>query len=127
VRPLRWGSLWLAAGIAATLVGAYLALRPPTQLLPASIGDKLQHALSYVAMGLWFGALFQRRHLVRVALALFGFGLVIEGLQAVLPYGRMAEWPDVVANSSGILIAMLLTWVFEPSWMQRLERWVGRA
>jgi VanZ family protein len=127
VRPLRWGNLWLAAGIAATLLGAYLALRPPVQLLPASFGDKLQHALSYVAMGLWFGALFHRRHLARVALALFAFGLLIEVLQAVMPFGRAAEWRDVVANTSGIVIAMLLTRFIEPSWMQRLERWAGRA
>jgi VanZ family protein len=127
VRPLRWGNFWLAAGIAATLLGAYLALRPPIQLLPASFGDKLQHAVSYVAMGLWFGALFHRRHLLWVALALFAFGLLIEGLQAVMPFGRAAEWRDVVANTSGIVIAMLLTRFIEPSWMQRLERWVGRA
>jgi VanZ family protein len=118
---------WLAAGLLATLVGAYLALRPPTQFLPMSLGDKLQHAFSYVAMGIWFGALYQRRHLLRVALALFGFGLLIEGLQAAMPFGRAAEWSDVVANTSGILIAMLLTRWLEPSWMQRVERWVVRA
>jgi VanZ family protein len=124
---LRWGTLWLAAGLLATLLGAYVALRPPVQLLPASFGDKLQHALSYVAMGLWFGALYQRRHLPRVALALFGFGLAIEGLQGIMPFGRAAEWRDVAANTSGIAIAMLLTRWLEPSWMQRLERWVLRA
>lgn len=127
MRPLRWGLLWLAAGIAATLLGAYLALRPPTQFLPASLGDKLQHALSYVAMGLWFGALFQRRYLLRVAVGLFAFGLLIEVLQGAMPFGRAAEWGDVAANSSGILVAMLLTRWLEPSWMQRLERWVVRA
>jgi VanZ family protein len=127
VRPLRWGSLWLAVGIAATLLGAYLALRPPGEQLSAAINDKLQHALSYVAMGLWFGALFRRSHLARVALGLFAFGLLIEALQAMMPYGRAAEWADVLANASGILVAMLLTRLFEPSWMQRLERWVGRA
>lgn len=118
---------WLAAGLLATLLGAYLALSPPTQLLPASLGDKLQHALSYVAMGLWFGALYERRHLPRVALALFCFGLAIEGLQALMPFGRAAEWLDVAANTSGIMIAMVLTRWLEPSWMQRLERWVLRA
>lgn len=127
MRPLRWGGLWLGAGIAATLLGAFLALRPPTQFLPASIGDKLLHALSYVAMGLWFGALFQRQHLVRVALALFGFGLLIEALQAAMPFGRSADWRDVVANSAGIGMALLLTRLIEPSWMQRLERWVART
>lgn len=127
MRPLRWGNFWLAAGIAATLLGAYLALRPPMLLLPASMSDKLQHALSYVAMGLWFGALFHRRHLSWVALALFAFGLLIEGLQDAMPFGRAAEWGDVAANSSGIIVAMLLTRFIEPSWMQRLERWVGRA
>lgn len=128
VRPLRWRAFWLVAGILATGYGVYLALRPPAGAPPwFPGGDKVQHALSYVAMGLWYAALFERRHLPRVALGLFTFGVVIEVLQATMPFGRAADWIDLLANGAGIAIAIGLTVALRESWMVSVERLLGAA
>jgi VanZ family protein len=128
VRPLRWRGFWLAAGILGTCYGLYLALRPPGGQPPWFPGsDKVQHGLSYVAMGLWYAALFERRYLLRVALGLFTFGVVVEILQAAMPYGRAAEWVDLLANSAGIVVAIGLTVVFRGSWMAVVERLLTRT
>jgi VanZ family protein len=123
MRPLRWRTFWLVAGLIGTGFGLYLALRPPGAATPWFPGsDKLEHALSYLAMGLWFAALFERRHLTRVALGLISFGVLVEILQAALPYGRAAEWSDLLANGIGIAVAVLLTSALRESWMFSLER-----
>ncbi len=125
VRPLRWRLLWLLAGLAGTAYGTFLALRPPgatPSWFPAD--DTLQHGLSYVAMGLWFAALFERRHLLRVALGLFAFGVSIEILQAAMNIGRAAQWVDVLANGIGIAIAVGVTRSVSESWMVSIERWL---
>jgi VanZ family protein len=126
MRPLRWRAFWLVAGLLGTAYGVYLALRPPGGSPPwFPSGDKLQHTLSYVAMGLWFAALFERRHLLRVALGLFTFGVLVEMMQAAMPYGRAAEWVDLLANSAGIAVAIGLTVALRESWMVVVERLFG--
>lgn len=123
VRPLRWRALWLWIGLVGTAYGVYLALRPSSPLPPWFPGsDKLQHAASYIALGLWFAALFERRYLLRVALGLFTLGLLVEWLQASMPYGREAEWLDIVANGAGIAVAVALSAALRESWMTSIER-----
>ncbi len=91
------------------------------------MSDKVQHALSYVAMGLWFGAMYELRHLWRVALGLFLFGVLVELLQWAMPYGRSADAADLLANSIGIAVAVLGTRRLGSSWMARVERVLGVA
>ncbi len=128
MRALRWRAFWLVAGLVGTGCGLYLALRPPgaaSAWFPGS--DKLEHALSYLAMGLWFAALFERQYLARVALGLFLFGVLVEILQSVMPYGRAAEWVDLLANGIGIALAIGVTASLRESWMHSIERLLRAA
>lgn len=128
MRALRWKTFWLLAGIAGTLVGLYLALRPSGQgpgWYPYS--DKVQHSVSYVAMALWFGALYELRLQWRVAVVLFLFGVLVEVLQWAMPYGRTADAGDLLANSIGIGLGLLATRALGASWMARVERLLGVA
>lgn len=128
MRALRWKTFWLLAGIAGTLVGLYLALRPPGGGLGwFDVSDKIEHGVSYVAMGLWFGALYEQRLQWRVAAALFAFGVVVEFLQWGMGMGRDADVADVAANTVGILVALLGTRLLGTSWMARVERLLGVA
>lgn len=75
-------------------------------------GDKLGHALAY-AVTMILGCLLWRerrihksmfrRHYLILGLGLFGYGMVIEVLQYVLPVNRWAELWDLVANGLGVL------------------------
>jgi VanZ family protein len=125
MRDLRWGTWWVLLGIVATLVGMYLALRPVGPS-PAG-GDKMMHMLSYVAMSIWFAAIYERRHAWRVGLALLVFSALIEVLQFFMPYGRAAEWGDMAANGIGIVTGLAVSTLLATSWMQQVERLLRRT
>jgi VanZ family protein len=50
---------------------------------------------------------------LRVFLCMFLFGLCIELAQSLFTKDRSADWHDVIANSSGSLIAILYFWLTE--------------
>ncbi len=88
---------------------SFLALspHPPTGL---STGwDKSNHALAFGSLGFcgfWCVAT-QRERWVELPLALLVFGGVIELLQLHVP-GRSGEWPDLLADSVGIALGLLI-------------------
>ena len=95
-------AFWLAVSI--TL---YLTLRPITLHVPAS--DKAQHLLTFAALMLIAASAYPRARLVPLGLALSGFGGLIELVQP--KFQRSGELLDWVADSVGILLALLGIWV----------------
>lgn len=98
-----------------------LSVAPPQMLRTPSWSDKINHVLAYVAVTSWFCGLYSRDRWWRVLLALFCFGVGIEVLQAVTPFGRSAEWWDLLANAVGMAIGLAIAragldrW---PSWVE---------
>ena len=80
----------------------------PIQAESVPGGDKIAHLLTYAVLGGWFSLLADRasRRCWSVA-GLVAFGIAMEGLQSLTGY-RFAEWADVVANTTGVLIGTLL-------------------
>lgn len=98
--------LWWTLGAALLAVIAALSLLPlhgPDLELPNS--DKLNHALAYTLLMLYFGQLARRRLLAAAGLLAFGVG--IELLQSMLP-ARSAELADLAANLVGMLLGAAL-------------------
>lgn len=86
--------------------------------------DKMLHAGAYLFLAfiwkLYF--LFKRQdferyipNLLWVAFASFLFGMLIEVLQGTLTSYRTPDWWDVVANSTGVVIAVLFFVVMAPT------------
>lgn len=99
---------------------AYLSLSTIPFKVPdlgLNMTDKMGHALAY-GVTMCLGCLFARechaqkkltlRSILIMGLALFGYGIIIEVLQQILPVNRWAQGWDVVANGLGILAAGLL-------------------
>lgn len=105
LRPLWWSlGIVLLLAIAAL---SLLSIRGPDLHLPNS--DKLNHALAYCVLTVYFGQLVGtewRRRAVVVG-SLIGYGIAIELLQALTPT-RVAEVADLVANAAGIGLGLLL-------------------
>lgn len=98
-------------------LGTWLALvpAPPRQ---ATLGwDKLNHAVAFALLAA-VGTMGFVHARVRLALALFAYGALIEVLQAFTPT-RTAEWMDLLADALGIAAGMLLTTVLAGSVTQR--------
>lgn len=105
-RPLR--RLWVFGLIAYLGVIALASLLPPPEL-PMDPGryDKLWHAAGYalaalLCVPLWRSA----RALLLAGLALLGYGLLLELLQAQTA-ARSGDWLDALANGSGVAIGLL--------------------
>ncbi|WP_299243992.1 VanZ family protein [uncultured Aquimarina sp.] len=79
--------------------------------------DKIGHLLAYLVFTIvWFLFFFYSEKLHRkfsqsliwASILSFLFGILMEFLQAVLTSYRSPEWNDVLANTSGIIFALII-------------------
>jgi len=88
--------------------------------------DKLEHALAYVCLTVWFTGLVARPRYLLVALALTALGLAIEFLQDAMPFGRQGDPLDLLANVVGIGAGLALAAWTTGGWAPRIEAWLNR-
>ena len=94
---------WLAV-----VVALAMALNPQPPHIPGPRSDKLQHfALFFGLTGLALAA-YSRARLIPLALALTGFGALIEFLQMIPALHRSAELLDWVADTAGVVLVVAL-------------------
>jgi len=106
---LKYRSAWLAGGWSLVAAIFYLSLTPhPLEPLSFQNVDKLEHAIAYGSLGLWFFQLYPsfRSRVIAVSL-LIGMGIGIEYLQRWTGYRQFDVW-DMVSNSIGVLSGLLL-------------------
>jgi hypothetical protein len=68
-----------------------------------------------------------RRDFLWLALALLGFGALIELLQGWMGMGRQAEWLDLRADAIGIALGLLLALTSAGRWARWLESGLRKA
>jgi VanZ family protein len=106
-RRILWRLLLAALLVAIT----WLALVPAPPRTLSTGWDKSNHALAFASLAfaaVW--ALWQQpRHWPRLVLALVAYGIAIEIAQSFLP-PREADWHDVVADTVGIALGLLVAW-----------------
>lgn len=76
--------------------------------------DKVQHAIAYFALTLaWLVALVKKRRqeLLVIICCLF-LGIIIEYLQGTVTNYRTAEGADILANTTGVVIGLLIFRLF---------------
>jgi VanZ family protein len=70
--------------------------------------DKMEHALTYATLTLWFAQICPKCTWARIGLKLLTLGVIIELLQGVTTYRNFSFW-DIGANTLGILIGWSLS------------------
>ena len=113
---LRFKWIWLALGILQVGFVIVLSLIDLAPISGVLLQDKLMHMLAYGLLMGWFAQIYQRstsRLVLAVALVVMGVG--IEVLQGLVGY-RQFDKLDMVANSSGVLLAWLLSY----TWLGRI-------
>jgi len=109
LRPeLRYRRLWFFVGIGLAALVTYICLMPRGNLPSFHLWDKLEHALGWIALAFWFGSVVVRRDILWVGLALVALGGAIELLQGWMGLGRTADLRDLLADTIGIAIGLLL-------------------
>jgi VanZ family protein len=124
---LRYGRFWLIFGWVSVLAALYLSLAPITEMNLPAWNDKLEHAFGYFLLTFWFCGIYPRRQYWLVGLAMFGMGILVEVLQGAMQLGRQADVRDLIADTIGIVPAMLLSLTPLGRWPRWLEALVVRA
>jgi VanZ family protein len=120
--PLRHSKLWLIVGWV-LIVLAVIASIVPVQSLPQPPGldDKMEHAIGYAVLALWFAGIYPRSRYPVIGVGLFIMGVAIEWAQGAMHLGRQADLRDVVANCIGVAVGLTLASLWLGGWAQRIE------
>ncbi|MDB4241333.1 VanZ family protein [Polaribacter sp.] len=106
---LQASTLWIA--IAITISIAYLSLIKTNNFPKIAISniDKLYHLIAYFLLTFsWLIALKKSKYIYKVLIGSLLYGIIIEVLQATLTVYRTGELFDFLANSVGVLLALLI-------------------
>lgn len=119
--PLRLASAWWSIGALLVIAVIVLSLLPPGEgqsLLP----DKLVHFATYFILGAWFVSLTSRHGMALLGVILLGGAL--ELLQGLTPQ-RQPEWLDLLANTSGALLAAFTVRLLPANLFRWIENQLG--
>lgn len=102
-------AVWLLSVAIASLISASFL---PKVDVGISFMDKLVHATFYMVatflLYLHFRKSQDNRIFYKIGVFCFLYGTIIEVLQYALPYNRAFEWMDMIANGTGVVLAILL-------------------
>lgn len=124
---LRYQRFWLVGGWLLIGLALLLSLSPAQDSPHVSGSDKLHHFIAYFSMSLWFAGLYPRSQYVWIGVAMFALGGVIEAAQGAMGLGRQADFYDMIANTSGVAVALILASMGLGGWTQWLEKRLVRS
>lgn len=123
--PLRYRRLWIALSVVLLAAVVFASLQPNLgPRVPANF-DKVEHLAAYFALAVWFTGLVVRDRYWKVVVGLLALGASIEVLQGLMDIGRSAEWPDMIANTLGIGLGLLIALRATGGWSRRFESWLS--
>lgn len=115
---LKLARIWyLLGGLMLLLVGIVSLIPAPD----TGVNDKFSHLVTYFFLGGWFSLLATNRvNLGWTVIGLVAYGIVLELLQGMTAY-RYAEWGDVLANTGGTMLGILLYFSPLPRWLRFVD------
>lgn len=119
---LRFKRFWLLIGLLLVVGVTYASVSSiPAQVSSLFFNDKLTHVAVYACLMGWFAQIF-RHDLTRLifVVLLCALGVAIEFIQAGTPTRRF-EVLDMVANTSGVVLAWALAYTWFGTILWRFE------
>ncbi len=121
---LKLRSFWLvvAYGLVALVVYLSLTSNPVKTGLSFLYQDKFFHALAYFVLMFWFSQIYHtniKRNII--AIILIAVGVTLEFLQSLNPL-RFYEFADMLANSTGVVLAYFLTLTNAKNYLLKFEK-----
>jgi VanZ family protein len=125
--PLRHAGLWRFLSVL-LLLGVLASTLSPVFWFDSKVkalswfenADKWLHGMTFLFLSIWFAGLFARATYWRIALGLTEFGLLVEGCQILISY-RTADWLDIAANTTGIIVGLAVAAAGLGGWCLWLE------
>ena len=111
------------------MVALVLYLSLTSQPINVKVGlpfvDKFFHAFAYFVLMVWFAQLYHDKfQRYMIALILIIIGVVLEYLQS-FDAARMSEFADMVANTTGVVLAFSLTLTRAKNCLISIESWIN--
>lgn len=94
---------WSAASFALVM-----ALMPKPPEIPLDPSDKLQHAAAFLTLAVLAAIAYPKAPLLRIGVALVGFGAAIEFLQLIPALHRDAQLSDWMADTAAIVVGLAI-------------------
>jgi VanZ family protein len=109
LRPLPHLRLWRWLGRLALIAAVVVCLLPmPKSPIPIEGSDKLEHALGWLLITLWYAQLTaDARALLARAAGFLALGAAIELAQSLTTWRSADPW-DLLANAAGVAAGVLL-------------------
>ena len=118
---IEWGIGWLLV-----LAAAIVCLVPGDEVpKPFEYNDKLSHIAGHGVLAAYFTGLVPRRGWWKIFVSLLCFGIAIEFAQYFMHAGREGDPRDVLANSTGALLGLVVGFLGVARWPV-LVAWVFR-
>lgn len=128
IKHLRFYRLWISVGVLLILLVAISSvITIPAPFKTLMVKDKIMHTLAYASLMGWFSQIYRHdltRLLLAVGLVLMGVG--IEYLQGMTT-SRHFDVLDMVANTSGVVLAWALAYTWVGTILMRVESLFRRA
>jgi VanZ family protein len=115
-----FGGVLIAAAIVVCLVPI------PQVPGPFEWNDKASHLVGHGTLALYFAGLVPRRSWWKIFLLLLSMGIAIEFAQYYLQWGRSGDPRDVLANSAGAALGLVVGWLGGARWPELASWLLGR-
>ena len=120
---LRYARWWMVGGWLLILFVVVSCMLPAPDIEPVArlLPDKVEHALAFFGLALWFSGLYPRPTWWKLALWLIALGGLIEIAQGVFTTTRAMEFNDAVADTVGVLVALAVARAGADRWCSFAE------
>jgi VanZ family protein len=118
---------WWALGALLVVAAAVVCLIPPNEMPKEfELSDKVSHLVGHGALALYFSGLVPRRGWWKIFVFLVLFGITMEFAQYYMQAGREGDPRDVIANSLGAALGLLVGWFGLARWPDLAAWLLGR-
>jgi VanZ family protein len=114
-------------GFVLVAIATVLCLTPGAEMPKAfEVNDLVSHFVGHGTLALYFAGLVPMRRWWKIFVFLLAFGISVEFAQYYMNVGREGEFKDVVSNSVGALLGLLVARLGLHRWPQWADRLLGR-
>ena len=119
--------VWWTLGALLVIAATIICLMPSTEMPHEfELNDKLSHVIGHGSLALYFSGLVPRRGWWKIFVFLLLFGISIEFAQYYMRAGRDGDPRDVIANSLGAVLGLLLGRIGVARWPELAAWLLGR-
>jgi len=126
---LRFRALWLVVGYLLIVLVIYLSLSSSPVTIDTGLPyeDKLFHFVAYFTLTFWFVQIYHiRHHVILWGIFLLCLGMLLEYLQG-FDANRYSEAADMIANTLGVIVAMIILSLKGDGILAWFERYILKA